>query len=68
MPAWYHNLRAQPQDEIQVDRQRFQVDREIVPAEEHARLWAAWLKQHPAYERARASDGKAFSAYATHGP
>lgn len=50
MPAWYHNLRANPHAEIQVGRKRFQVDAEMVPPGEHERLWAAWLKQNPSYE------------------
>jgi deazaflavin-dependent oxidoreductase (nitroreductase family) len=53
MPAWYHNLRAHPQAEIQVGGQRFQVDAEIVPAAEYEQVWAAWLGQHPAYARAQ---------------
>jgi deazaflavin-dependent oxidoreductase (nitroreductase family) len=53
MPAWYHNLRAHPQAEIQVGRRRFQVEAEMVSSEEYEQLWAAWLKQHPAYERAQ---------------
>ncbi|HEY6406985.1 MAG TPA: nitroreductase family deazaflavin-dependent oxidoreductase [Ktedonobacteraceae bacterium] len=60
IPAWYHNLRAHPQAEIQVGKQRFQVDAEIVPPDEHERLWAAWLKQYPAYENAQKKTTRRF--------
>lgn len=60
MPAWYHNLRAHSQTEIQVGRQRFQVDAEMVPAEEYEHLWAAWLKQYPAYEQAQQQTTRRF--------
>jgi deazaflavin-dependent oxidoreductase (nitroreductase family) len=60
MPAWYHNLRAHPQAEIQVGRQRFQVAAEIVPAEEYEQVWAAWLRQHPAYAQAQQQTTRRF--------
>jgi F420H(2)-dependent quinone reductase len=60
MPVWYHNLRAHPQAEIQVGRQRFQVDAEIASAEEYEQLWAAWLGEHPAYERAQQQTTRRF--------
>jgi deazaflavin-dependent oxidoreductase (nitroreductase family) len=60
MPAWYYNLRAQPKAEIQVGRQRFQVDAEIVRAEEYEQVWAAWLRQHPAYARAQQQTSRRF--------
>ena len=53
MPAWYHNLQAQPDAEIQVGRKRFHVDAEVVPPEEQEQLWAAWLRQNPGYEYAQ---------------
>jgi len=60
MPAWYHNLRAHPDAEIQVGRQRFQVDAVMVPPGEHERLWAAWLKHHPSYENAQKKTARRF--------
>jgi deazaflavin-dependent oxidoreductase (nitroreductase family) len=60
MPAWYNNLRAHPQAEIWVGRKRFRVDAEIVPPDEHERLWAAWLKQYPSYENAQKKTTRRF--------
>jgi deazaflavin-dependent oxidoreductase (nitroreductase family) len=60
MPVWYHNLRAHPQAEIQVGKRRFRVAAELVPPEEYEHLWAAWLKQHPAYERAQQQTARRF--------
>jgi deazaflavin-dependent oxidoreductase (nitroreductase family) len=60
MPAWYHNLRTHPRAEIQVGRQRFQVDAELASPEEHEQLWADWLKQHPAYERVQQQTTRRF--------
>ena len=60
MPAWYHNLRANPQAEIQVGRKRFQVVAEMVPPGEHEQLWATWLKQNPSYENAQKKTARRF--------
>ena len=60
MPAWYHNLQARPQAEIQVGRKRFQVVAEIVPPGEHEQLWATWLKQNPTYENAQKKTTRRF--------
>ena len=60
MPAWYYNLQVHPDAEIQVGRQRFQVDAEMVPPGEHERLWAAWLKHHPSYENAQKKTTRRF--------
>jgi hypothetical protein len=51
---------AHSQAEIQVDRRRFQVDAELVPAEEYEQLWAAWLGPHPAYARAQQQTTRRF--------
>lgn len=39
-PAWFHNLRAQPDVEIQVGRERIPVRARIAEGDERARLWA----------------------------
>jgi deazaflavin-dependent oxidoreductase (nitroreductase family) len=39
-PGWFHNLRARPDVEIQVGRQRIPVHARIAQGEERSRLWA----------------------------
>jgi deazaflavin-dependent oxidoreductase (nitroreductase family) len=39
-PGWFHNLRAQPEVEIQVGRERFPVRARVAEGEERSRLWA----------------------------
>lgn len=39
-PAWFHNLRAQPNVEIQVGRERIPVRARVAEGEERARIWA----------------------------
>ena len=39
-PAWFHNLIAQPDVEIQVGRERIRTRARIASGEERARLWA----------------------------
>jgi deazaflavin-dependent oxidoreductase (nitroreductase family) len=39
-PGWFHNLKAEPDVEIQVGRERIPVRARIAEGEEHARLWA----------------------------
>ena len=38
-PAWWHNLRAQPEAEVQVGPRRMSVAAELAGPEERARLW-----------------------------
>ena len=39
-PAWFHNLTAQPDVEIQVGRERMPVRARVAEGEERSRLWA----------------------------
>src|SRR5262245_16310496 len=39
-PAWFHNLTAKPEVEIQVGRQRIPVRARVAQGEERLRLWA----------------------------
>jgi deazaflavin-dependent oxidoreductase (nitroreductase family) len=39
-PAWFHNLTARPDVEIQVGRERIPVHARVAEGEERARLWA----------------------------
>jgi deazaflavin-dependent oxidoreductase (nitroreductase family) len=39
-PGWFHNLRAEPDVEIQVGRERIPVRARLAEGEERSRLWA----------------------------
>lgn len=39
MPAWFHNVRANPEVEVQAGRRRFRAKAEVASPEERARLW-----------------------------
>jgi len=50
-PAWWLNLKEQPEAEVQLGREHRQMTASRATTEEHARLWP-WLMQHnPAYAR-----------------
>jgi deazaflavin-dependent oxidoreductase (nitroreductase family) len=48
-PAWYHNLRADPEAEIAVDGTRTRVRAVEVEGERRARIWQEALKTYPGY-------------------
>jgi deazaflavin-dependent oxidoreductase (nitroreductase family) len=48
-PAWFHNLRAQPQTVVQVGREKRRVTAREATAAERARLWPALVDLYPAY-------------------
>jgi deazaflavin-dependent oxidoreductase (nitroreductase family) len=48
-PAWFHNLRAAPETEIEVGRERRAVTAGVATAQERERLWPALLELYPAY-------------------
>jgi deazaflavin-dependent oxidoreductase (nitroreductase family) len=57
-PAWWTNLRAQPETWVQVGRQRLAVRaREANPAE-HAALWPRVLAAYRSFERYRERAGR----------
>ena len=60
MRAWYHNLQAHPQAEIQLGNKCFQVDAQTIQLDERERLWATWLKQYPSYEDAQKKTTRRF--------
>src|SRR5580704_6942377 len=49
-PAWYHNLKAHPDIDILVGRQRRRVHAEEVGPERRAELWPAMRRQNPAID------------------
>jgi deazaflavin-dependent oxidoreductase (nitroreductase family) len=48
-PAWFHNLLARPETEVEVGRERRPVTAHVATPEERARLWPALLELYPAY-------------------
>jgi F420H(2)-dependent quinone reductase len=48
-PAWYHNLRANPDTTIQVGSQRWPVHARVAEPTERARLWPRVLETYSGY-------------------
>jgi deazaflavin-dependent oxidoreductase (nitroreductase family) len=48
-PAWYHNLRANPDIAVQVGSERREVRARVANPEERARLWPRAVKAYPGY-------------------
>jgi F420H(2)-dependent quinone reductase len=48
-PAWYHNLMANPDTEIQLGRERRAVHARLATARERERLWPEAVKVWPGY-------------------
>ena len=48
-PAWVHNLRAAPDTEVEVGRERRAVRARVADAEERARLWPLLVEHYPAF-------------------
>jgi deazaflavin-dependent oxidoreductase (nitroreductase family) len=49
-PAWFHNLRAHPDTEIQIGRERRRVHARVADAEERERLWPKVVATYGGYE------------------
>ena len=49
-PAWFHNLRANPDTTVQVGSQRRRVHARVVEGEERARLWKLMVGVYSGYE------------------
>jgi deazaflavin-dependent oxidoreductase (nitroreductase family) len=49
-PAWYLNLEADPNVEVQVRGDRFKARARTAAPEERARLWPVMTKEWPAYD------------------
>ena len=52
-PAWLHNLRAHPDTEVQIGRQRFAVHAREADEEERRRLWPVASEYNPHWARYR---------------
>jgi deazaflavin-dependent oxidoreductase (nitroreductase family) len=48
-PAWYHNLRARPEAEVEVDGRRRAVRAEVAGGERRARIWQTGLRVYPGF-------------------
>lgn len=53
-PAWYLNLRDQPQVEVQVGSERFRATATTAGDEERAKLWGVMASIWPEYDRYQA--------------
>jgi deazaflavin-dependent oxidoreductase (nitroreductase family) len=49
-PAWFHNLRANPETYVQVDGERRRVRARLATADERPRLWGLAVAVWPGYE------------------
>jgi deazaflavin-dependent oxidoreductase (nitroreductase family) len=49
-PAWYENLQADPEAEIQVLQETIPVRASVATGEERARLWTLMTEDWPAYD------------------
>jgi deazaflavin-dependent oxidoreductase (nitroreductase family) len=48
-PAWYHNLRANPETVVQIGRERRPVRARVANAEERKRLWPKAVATYGGY-------------------
>jgi F420H(2)-dependent quinone reductase len=48
-PAWFHNLKAHPDTEVQVGSEHRRVHARVADAEEHERLWPKALQVYGGY-------------------
>lgn len=49
-PAWFHNLMAMPETEVEVGGERRRVRPRLADTEERARLWPRLVELYPPYE------------------
>ncbi len=57
-PGWYYNLKAHPEIDIRVGRQKRRVRAEELTAEKRAEVWPAMRKQNQAVETYAAKAGR----------
>jgi F420H(2)-dependent quinone reductase len=48
-PAWFHNLKANPDTTVEVGRERIGVRAHVASADERTRLWPMLVELYPAY-------------------
>jgi deazaflavin-dependent oxidoreductase (nitroreductase family) len=57
-PAWFHNLRANPETTVQVGPKRIQVRARVATPEERKRLWPKAVATYSGYEQYQARAGR----------
>jgi len=57
-PAWYLNLRANPEATVEIGDREVQVEAEVVDPEEKARLWQKMVEMYPAYDDYQRKTGR----------
>jgi deazaflavin-dependent oxidoreductase (nitroreductase family) len=50
-PAWYHNLRANPEASLEIDRETFRANATIATGAERDRLWDQHAAEHTAFQQ-----------------
>jgi deazaflavin-dependent oxidoreductase (nitroreductase family) len=48
-PAWFHNLKANPETTVQIGRERRPIHARVATPEERERLWPIVVKTYPTY-------------------
>ena len=48
-PAWFHNLRANSETEIEIGRERIPVTARVLDEEERSRVWPRLVEVYPPY-------------------
>jgi deazaflavin-dependent oxidoreductase (nitroreductase family) len=49
-PGWYHNIRANPDIEVEIGRDKQKIHAEVADAQERARLWPKLVQVYKQYE------------------
>jgi F420H(2)-dependent quinone reductase len=57
-PAWYLNLRANPEATVEIGDREVQVEAEVADPEEKARLWQKMVEMYPAYDDYQRKTGR----------
>jgi deazaflavin-dependent oxidoreductase (nitroreductase family) len=57
-PAWYLNLRANPEATVEIGDHEVQVEAEVADPEEKARLWQKMVEMYPAYDDYQRKTGR----------
>jgi deazaflavin-dependent oxidoreductase (nitroreductase family) len=57
-PAWYHNLVANPEAVVEVDRESFPVVATLLDGDERERVWAAQVAAAPHFADLRTRTGR----------
>jgi deazaflavin-dependent oxidoreductase (nitroreductase family) len=57
-PAWFHNLKANPDTSVQVGAERREVHARVANAEERKRLWPKAVEVYDGYEQYQARTGR----------